>query len=333
MLSQLGDRLSYPCFGWDKVSSLTSRAALYLTVTSHHCSGHQAFRKHLSMTISFWNPCGMERHTGWMIDPVGFSVSLCLCDKTGFQSQVSQLPAGLEPLVGRRCDPTMTVLLQNLGDPWPFWGLIQISVCFSESVRTASYCIKPLSLLSLTYVCTGKQAAFPQDDFLTSVLSPMRHPTIKSLEDLQIVFISIKSSGNTTGSDWEEKTRCKHRGEGIKPLARTWGISCVQFGWCKDRTILVPKAFTLIHTELASAGRHWKGKHCPLTTEKQFLLPKWCWIPQGSSFWAAPSSTKVLSANSPPPPFPTNFSRSFQTTTEMLKLQNKTLPLIQRFLC
>lgn len=138
----------------------------------------------------------------------------------------------------------------------------------------------------------------------------------------------MKSSGNSTGSDWVERTHCKHRGEGIKPFARTWGISCVQFGWCKDKTIPVPKAFTLTHTELALAGRPGKEKYCLLITEKQMA-------PQGTFFWVAPSSTKVLTAQSPPPPSRTNFSRSLQTTiTEMLKLpsyRTKPYHLLQVF--
>lgn len=121
MLSQLGDGLSYPCFGRDKVSVLTSRAALYLTVHLPSLQWVSGVQKTFEHDHIFLKPvCNGKTHRVDHTDPVGFSMSCCLCDKTDFLSQVFQHPAGLKPLVGRRCDPTVTVLLQSLGDPWPF---------------------------------------------------------------------------------------------------------------------------------------------------------------------------------------------------------------------
>lgn len=79
-----------------------------------------------------------------------------------------------------------------------------------------------------------------------------------------------------------------------------------------------------LHTDSYRAGcsrRALKGEILPSHHRKAIFAHQMA--PQGTFFWVAPFSTTALTANSPLPPSPTNFSRSFQTTvTEMLKLSS-----------
>lgn len=117
----------------------------------------------------------------------------------------------------------------------------------------------------------------------------------------------------------------------------TRGISHMRFGWCRGRTLPMPKTLTLVHTWLASAVTK-RGSVALSPQQSSFHVTKWCWVLQGTFFWAAPSSAKVPRATNPTPPaFPSDFPRSFQTTMiETLKLphrRTKPLQLIKIFLC
>lgn len=61
-----------------------------------------------------------------------------------------------DPLHSEHAKENILSLLQSLmgclGNTWTSWELIKMNVCSNESVRTVSYCKKPHTLMSLTYV-------------------------------------------------------------------------------------------------------------------------------------------------------------------------------------